>query len=140
MTDERIVNSDERCEKAVAEIRRLYREHRYLELSIAVGERQRSDQQRKAIEVYCRDLAAALNDAGLDQRRVLASMREGVELPWDQARCKDVLWREVQRAMLGKESTTRLSRTEVSQVYDALNRWTSSTLGVGVEFPHREMD
>lgn len=101
-------------------------------------EKRRTDQQRKAIEVYCRDLAQALNDAGWDQRAVLAAMREGVELPWSQPRAKDVLWREVQQAMLGKESTTKLDPKEVSRVYETLNRWTSSTLGVGVPFPSLE--
>jgi hypothetical protein len=135
----RIANSDERCEQAVADLRRLYREHRYVEVDFRVGERQRSGQQRKAIEVYCRELARALNDAGMDQRAVMAHMREGFEIPWSQERVKDVLWREVQRAMLGKESTTQLSREEVAKVYEPLNRWTSSTLGVGVPFPEREV-
>lgn len=131
------VNSDRTLNEAISALCQQYREHPYMEVDIAVGERQRSDQQRKAIEVYCNELAKAMNAAGLDQRAVLASMREGVEIPWSQDRVKDTLWREVQKAMLDKTSTTNLSRQEVSQVYEALNRWTSQTLGVSVPFPER---
>lgn len=99
----------------------------------------RTDQQRKAIEVYCRELAAALNDAGLDQRAVMAKMKEGVEIPWSQRSCKDVLWRELQKAMLEKESTTNLTRAEVSRVYEVLNKWVGETLGVHVPFPERPL-
>lgn len=135
----KVVNSETACEEMVNEVRRLYRQHKYVEFHWTEG-RQRSDQQRKAIEVYCRILAKELNDAGLDQRAVLAKMREGVEIPWRQETVKDVLWREVQMASLGKASTTNLGRDEVSQVYEILNRWTSSALGVGVEFPHIDRD
>lgn len=131
------VNSDKTLNEAISALCQQYREHPYMEVDIAVGQRQRSDQQRKAIEVYCAELAKAMNAAGLDQRAVLASMREGVEIPWSQDRVKDTLWREVQKAMLDKSSTTNLSRQEVSQVYEALNRWTSQTLGVSVAFPER---
>lgn len=134
------VNSDKSLNEAISALCQQYREHPYMEVDIAVGERQRSDQQRKAIEVYCNELAKAMNAAGLDQRAVLASMREGVEIPWSQDRVKDTLWREVQKAMLDKTSTTNLSRQEVSQVYETLNKWTSQTLGVSVPFPERRED
>lgn len=138
MSDQEIlVNSQLSCERAVAEIRRLFAEHGYVKLKWTRGQ-QRTDQQRKSIELYCRMLADALNDVGLDQRAVLARMRDGVELPWAQQRVKDTLWREVQIALTGKESSTKLTRSEVSQVYEVLNRWTAGTLGVSVPFPDRE--
>lgn len=110
----------------------------FLEIKIVRRAKQRTDQQRKAIEVYCRDLATSLNDAGLDQRAVLSEMREGVEIPWGQESVKDTLWRRIQVAILGKESTTKLSTDEVSRVYDVLNRWTGQTFGVSVQFPEKK--
>lgn len=130
-----IVNSDSKKDQFIREVEDLYNEYGYLTFSWTEG-RKRSDQQRKAIEVYCRELAQQLNDAGMDQRKVLAEMREGVELPWSQERVKEVLWREVQIAAVGKNSTTTLERDEVSKVYDILNRWTADALGVSVQFPH----
>lgn len=135
MTDGIKVNSLTKLAQAHRELDRMWREHHYLQIEIKRVAGQRTDQQRKAIEVYCRELAEALNDAGLDQRAVMAKMRDGVEIPWSQARIKDVLWRPVQQAMLGKESTTGLSTVEVGQVYEALNRWTGHALGVSILFP-----
>ena len=98
---------------------------------------QRTPQQQKAIEVFCRELAKALNSEGLDQRKVFEKMKEGVDIPWSQESVKETLWRKVQVAMLEKESTADLETDEVSQVYKVLDRWTSQTLGIHVEFPDR---
>lgn len=133
-----IVDSEIRLAEAHRELDKQWREHRWLDLDFKRKAKQRTDQQRKAIEVYCRSLADALNDAGLDQRAVMANMREGVSLPWSQDRVKDVLWREVQLAILGKKSTTGLTTTEITEVYEPLNRWTAQALGVTVLFPSRE--
>lgn len=138
MTDTITINSEIALAKAQKQLADMWRENKYIEVDIRRKAKQRTDQQRKAIEVYCRNLADALNDAGLDQRAVMASMRDGVSLPWSQERVKDVLWREIQFAMLGKKSTTGLTTTEISAVYEPLNRWTAQTLGVSVQFPSRE--
>lgn len=98
---------------------------------------QRTNQQRKAVEVYCRELAKALNEAGLDQREVFSRMKEGAEIPWSQDTVKENIWKQIQSAMLMKDSTTDLETVEVSQVYEVVNRFTASRLGVSVRFPDR---
>jgi hypothetical protein len=115
----------------------LWERDHYLDVCITTG-KTRSDKQRAAIEVFCRLLAKALNDAGLDQREVYAKMKEGVEIPWSQESAKDGLWRNIQRPLLNKESTTQLERSEVDRVYNVLNRWLSTTFGLSVPFPSRE--
>jgi len=99
--------------------------------------KQRTDQQRKAIEVFCRNLAKTLNDAGLDQRAVIQHFKEGVEIPWSQDAVKDSIWRIIQQAMVKKESTVDLEPKEVSQVYEVVNRFTAENFGVSVPFPDR---
>lgn len=138
MTETIRINSATSLLKAQRLIADMWEEHKYVEVEIKQKAGQRTGQQRKAIEVYCNELAKALNDAGLDQRKVMEHMREGVEIPWQQETCKDVLWREVQKAAIGKVSTTKLSTNEVSKVYEILNRWTAQTFGVSVPFPERE--
>jgi preprotein translocase subunit SecD len=132
------INSLTSLAKAISTIDAEWHEHKYLEVTIKRKAGQRTDQQRKAIEVYCRELANKLNEAGLDQRAVLARMREGVEIPWRQESVKESLWREIQKAVVNKESSAKLTWDEVSKVYDVLNRWTGGTLGVSVPFPERE--
>lgn len=95
----------------------------------------RTDQQRKGIEVYCKLLADAFNDGGYDMKAVLT--HKAIDVPWKQDRIKDILWRSIQIALLNKESTTELDPNEVSQVYEVLDRWTSEKLGIHVEFPDR---
>jgi hypothetical protein len=129
------INSLTELSRAITEIDGEWHQHHYLEITIKRKAKQRTDQQRKAIEVYCRDLAYILNRAGLDQRKVFAAMREGVDIPWRQESVKDSLWRPIQVAILNKESTTKLNADEVTRVYDTLNRWTGTTFGIAVQFP-----
>lgn len=93
----------------------------------------RTDQQRKAIEVYASMLADALNSAGYDMKIVLSEK----ELPvsWSQHSVKECLFRPIAHALFGYDSTASLKVEEVTRVYDVLNRWTSERFGVGVPWP-----
>ena len=92
----------------------------------------RTTKQNSALHLFLRKLADALNDAGLDMKAVL---KPEVEIPWSGDTAKENLWKPVQMAMLGKESTKDLDTVEVSQVYDTLNRHIASKFGVSVPFP-----
>ena len=99
----------------------------------------RTDQQRKAIEVFCRELADALNDSGYEMKAVLAV--KAVDVPWTQELVKEVLWKPLQEYVTEghKKSTTQLDIMEVDRVYSILDRHISSNFGVHVEFPSREI-
>lgn len=134
----RTVNSEQHFKDLIHDLNMMWHEHHYLVIDMKSG-KTRSDPQRKAIEVYCRELADALNAAGLDQRAVIKAMSEdGIDIPWSQESVKDALFRPIMRHLLDKESTTKLERSEVSRVHDVLNRWTATTFGVSMDFPHRE--
>jgi len=98
----------------------------------------RTSQQRKSIELYCKLMSEALNDAGFSYTNfVQVVAKNGVQVPFDQAKFKES-WRLVQKAMFKKESTADLTSTEVTQVYDVLNqKFIDMTNGVSVEFPNR---
>lgn len=96
---------------------------------------ERTGQQNKAIHLYCEMIAKTLNDAGLDMRVVL---KPEVDIPWTKGTVKDFLWRGVQKAYLGKKSTTELTTSDVGEIYDILNRHLSEKFGVLVEFPSKE--
>jgi hypothetical protein len=132
----RIANSDERCEQAVAELRRLYREHRYVEVDFRVGERQRTMTQNKALHLWFEFLAETLNDAGYDMRKTL---REGAEIPWTGSAVKEYLWKPVQEALQGKQSTAEANRVEYTEVREALTEHLYNRLGVvAPEWPKRK--
>ncbi len=96
---------------------------------------QRSNQQNKALHLYCRMLSDALNTAGLDQRTVL---KPGIEIPWCEQSVKTSLWKPIQEAMLRIESTTEAETGDYSKVYEVLTRHLGDKLGiVPPEWPTR---
>lgn len=100
-------------------------------------DKQRTDQQRKAIEVYCNMLSDCMNAAGYEKRAVFAKMREGFDIPWSQDSVKEDLFKPIVKAMFKKGSTTELEPGQVNEVYKVLDKWTSENLGITVEFPNR---
>lgn len=77
-------------------------------------------------------LANELNSAGLDIKQTL---KEEFEIPWNEHTVKELIWRPVQIAMYDIESTTKLDKLQVSDVYEVINRHIASKHGVSVPFP-----
>lgn len=94
----------------------------------------RTAQQNRALHLYFNMLATALNDAGLDQRKVL---KPEVDMPWSCHSVKEFLWRPIQLAVTQKESTTKLERSEVNEIFRVLHLHMVQKLSVSVEFPDR---
>lgn len=92
----------------------------------------RTIRQNSAIHKYFELLADELNNAGYSMMKVL---NHEAEIPWTPASVKEHLWRPIQKAQLGKESTTKLETKEVGEVYETLNRHIAEKLGVHVPFP-----
>jgi hypothetical protein len=87
----------------------------------------RSNQQNRALHLFCRLLSQELNTCGLDQRKVL---KESVEIPWNEESVKESLWRPIQEAVIQKESTADAETGDYSKVYDVLCRHLADKLGV----------
>lgn len=97
----------------------------------------RTEQQRKAIEVYCREMANLANDAGYEFAAFIEHKKlKGTETPWSQELFKEYVWRPVQQAYLNKESTTRLKPEEVTIIYDVVNRKMAEIAGISMVFPN----
>lgn len=94
----------------------------------------RTDQQRKALEVFFKLLAKSLNAAGLDQRVVL---KPSISIPWTQEAVKNQLWRPIQMAMFNKKSTTELDKQmEIDKIHETLMRELGKSFGVEhIPFP-----
>lgn len=98
----------------------------------------RTGQQNRALHLFYRILAETLNDAGLDQRKVL---KPSVSIPWTPKAVKENLWRPIQKALLGKESTTELSKLEdIDKVHELLMKHLGEKFGVEyIPFPSEEV-
>ena len=98
---------------------------------MASEEKQRTSRQNRALHKFFTQLATALNEAGLDQRKTLAPE---IEIPWTPAAVKNMLWRPIQSVQLQKVSTTDLTTKEIDLVYDTLNLFLGKH-GIHVPFP-----
>ena len=96
-----------------------------------------TEQQIKSLNLYCDQLANALNDAGYDMKKVFEVRT--MDIPWSKERVKENLWKDLQETMFGKRSTMQLEKMEVTEVYETLNRFTASNFGVSVPFPSKDL-
>lgn len=120
---------------------RLWKEHlagfpdgTKLVISVERRRSKRTDQQNKALHVYYQLLADELNGAGYPIKLVLSKYKTDID--WDMQSVKDLIWRPIQKALLGKTSTTELSKQgDIENVYEHINRFVGENFGVFVPFP-----
>ncbi len=129
-----IINNSKALEDYIIFLRSKFEKDKAIKVSVKSA-KTRTLTQNSSIHKYCALLAEALNDAGLDMQKVLS---EGTSIPWSESKVKEDIWRVVQVAALGKESTTKLETNEVSKVYDIVNRHISQTFGIFIPFPSRD--
>lgn len=136
MGEQWIIDSEEKLEFYVNELRKQFNDHKYLICDIASG-KQRTKLQNSALHLYCKLLADALNDAGLDMKKVLTKKPD---IPWTKYSVKEYLWRPIQDAMTGKESTVDQNRIDYNKIHKVLDRHLLEKFSISVEWPVREGD
>lgn len=99
-----------------------------------ITEKQRTDQQNRALHLYFQMIADDLNEAGLDIRKVL---KPEIEIPWNKDLVKDYLWRPIQEIYLKKKSTTQLITTDIDIIFEIFNRHIAK-FGIHEDFPSLE--
>lgn len=97
----------------------------------------RTTKQGNSIHLYCRLLADAFNEAGLDMRTVL---KPNVAIQWNSDTVKEYIWKPIQNAQFMKDSTRKLNTKEVGMVYETINRHVGERFGIHVPFPSKEPD
>ena len=78
-------------------------------------------------------LASTLNAQNLTVDVILKA-----DTQWNKERVLELLWRPLQKSITGKESTTKLTTKELTEVYDTLNKALGEKLGIHVSFPSYE--
>lgn len=127
MSETLIVNSLPALSAAIEMLGKEWREHKYLEIEIKHKGGRRTGQQNNALHLFLAQLAAELNAAGYDMRKTL---KPGVELPWTTQSAKEYLWRPIQEALTGKQSTTEITTVEPTVIHETLARHLGEKLGV----------
>lgn len=90
----------------------------------------RTVQQNRALHLYCKQVAEALNNAGLTVTMVLKP-----EIQFSMITVKEQMLKPILTALRGKESTTQTTTQEINDVYDVMNKALSEKFGVNVPFP-----
>lgn len=138
MTDTLTINSEIALAKAQKQLADLWRENKYLEVKVERKAKQRTLTQNAAMHLFFGWLADALNDAGLDMKKVL---RNEIDIPWTSASVKEHLWRPIQVAMTEKQSTTEITTVEPTDIHAVLSRHLGQRIGIQCpEWPKRDQE
>ena len=100
------------------------------QLILSEQEGTRTLDQNAALHALLRRLARDMNDAGYDVKTFLTETKSTLELPWTEKSCKELLVRPVIKAMYTKQSTTQLTKQELSEAIDVLLARVAEITGV----------
>lgn len=95
---------------------------------------QRTPSQNNALHLGLTMLASALNEAGLDMKKVL---KPAVDIDWDMESVKKYLFKPILQARYGKDSTTKLKKIgEIEEVWETMFRFLGEKFGLEyINFP-----
>lgn len=77
-------------------------------------------------------LAEELNNCGMYVGQVIK-----FDAPWNKERVKELIWRETQKFMTGKTSTTELDSKEIDEIFAVIHKALAEK-GVEIIFPSIE--
>lgn len=130
-----IINSKQSLESYKAFLDRQFEKDKYLRVTLKTG-KQRSLTENGALHLFCTQLAEAMNDAGFDFR---VFVKEGYPVKFTPELVKDYIWRPIQKAITGHESTKKAERGQYSEVYDALNLKLAE-YGIHIPWPSKDRE
>ena len=113
-----IANSTHTREQFLVGAAQIMEEHPYVVWEWIYG-KPRTGAQNAALHVWCRMLAEHLNSLGLC---VQDFFKETYEVPFSPGIVKDNVWRPMQIAVAGQESSSDLTTVQMTEIYDYVNR------------------
>jgi len=100
----------------------LVEEHGLVTVEYKVG-RTRSKFQQAALQVWCRQTADLFNEQEIARAIKSPIFKSGeMEAPWSPEAVKYEIWRPIQKAMTGHDSTTKPTPQEYIQIFDYIVR------------------
>ena len=90
--------------------------------------------QNRSLHLMFKQLAELLNTYGLkcDDKII------DIDVPWSAVSVKENIWRPVQKAFSGKESTTELSTTDIDDIFKVIINSVSQRTGENLQWPSVE--
>jgi 6-pyruvoyl-tetrahydropterin synthase len=100
-----------------------------------INQKQRTELQNRAIHLYLTWVAQELANQGQTMQDVVKKINK-VEITPTMQNVKEIIWREIQKAMFKKDSTTFLTKHEVDEVYKVMSMWLSKNFEISLPFPN----
>ncbi len=97
--------------------------------------KQRTELQNNAIHLYFEWVAQELQNGGYTMQDVCKAITR-VEITPTKENVKEIIWREIQKALYGKKSTTELTKHEVDKVYEVMSRFLAREFEIDLPFPN----
>lgn len=97
----------------------------------------RTGKQNNSIHKYLSLMAEALDREGHTMQDVVKAIKRAEIRPTMLA-LKEIVWKPLQNILLGKESTTKLEKSEVDKVYEPVNAFFGREFHIHIPFPHEE--
>jgi len=94
----------------------------------------RTLQQNKALHLAFKQIADTLNESGIDFKQMAIMLN----IPWTALLVKEVLWKETQKTLLGKDSTAKLTTSDIDKVFEIIALSISEITGQEILFPSIE--
>jgi tRNA U54 and U55 pseudouridine synthase Pus10 len=110
----------------------VFEDNPYVEVTYKIGNT-RTNLQNNALHTYCNKVAIELNERGIT---FTDFFNPGFEVPWSKEIVKEQVWKPVQKAMTGEESTTKPKTNEYPKIYDQINLKLAE-YGIHVPWPVR---
>lgn len=141
------VNSDQGLEDVISLIRQSYAEFKYIDVEIKIKGKARTHKQNASLHKYCDEMAFKLNVAGVEYVEWgRYKQRKGIETPWTMELFKGV-FKDYAGAMFpeiidkkGEPKTSKLTRKQLTGVYELVNERMSVIFGQGMQWPSIEVD
>ena len=113
-----------------------YKKEGYI-VELGIYKYTRSTLQNDSIHLYCKLIAEALNDAGYSYSVTSILTGEIMEIPFTMGIIKESLWRAIQIASFGIESTTKITSREINEIIDVITDFLAQK-GIRVDFPNKD--
>ena len=104
---------------------------------IDTAPKQRTLAQNASIHLYLTWVARELCNQGQTMQEVVKKINK-VEITPTPQNLKEIVWREIQKAHLKKESTNFLEKHEVDEIYKIMSMWLAKNFGISLPFPSLE--
>lgn len=104
------------------------------EIEIKKLPKTRTSKMNRALHLYCDNVANELNEQGQTVRMVLE--KSEIEREWGRDTVKALLWKPIQKAVHGKESTAECTTSEYKKPYKYLAHYLATYFGITLPFPN----